>query len=326
MNLHQLVVFCEVVDQGLNLSAAAQRLRRSQPSITRQVQELEEELGAPLFLRKRSKILQLTPYGREVLTSARRIVRELHAIRGAGEDTSAAVQGDLTIATTHSQARYTLPLVIRRFAAAYPFVRLILRQGTPAQCVERVAQGTADVAICTETLGGLKDILSLPCYRLNRSVVVPRAHPLLKLKTLTLEAIARYPLITYDEGFSGRWFMEHAFSERNLEPRVVLRAIDADVCKAYVEIGLGIAILANIGFDKARDRELRCIDARHLFPSSTLRLMCRRHSYLRHYVLAFIGMFAPQLSGSVMERALTEDRMPPHVPVPELDRQRPTRG
>lgn len=316
MNLRQLITLCEIVDKGLKLSAAAQSLHRSQPSITRQMQELEEELGTQLFLRRRNKILGLTPHGREILTKARRIIREVHSIRSASENADAA--GEFTIATTHTQARYALPRVIHQFKTRYPQVRLSLRQGTPVQCVELVARGTVDIAICTETPGDPEEIVGIPAYRLNRSVVVPRGHALLRVKSLTLEAVARYPIITYDQGFSARWVLDRAFSERGLEPDVVLSAIDADVSKTYVEMGLGIAILATIAFDAARDKGLRSIDARHLFPASTLRVAVRRHGYLRPYMLEFIRMFAPHVTRERVDRVLAGERVTPPRKIPEL--------
>lgn len=318
MNLRQLVTLCQVADQGLKLSAAAQALHRSQPSVTRQIQELEQELGTQLFLRRRNKILGLTPHGREILGSARRILAEIQSIRSTADATEATAQGEFTVATTHTQARYTLPRVIGRFKARYPLVRLSLRQGTPVQCVELVARGAVDIAICTEPRDELEDVIGIPVYRLTRSVVVPRGHPLLKSKPLTLEAIARHPVITYDEGFSGRWVLDHAFSERGLEPNVVLSAIDADVSKAYVEMGLGIAILATIAFDPSRDAALRSIDARALFPASKLRVAVRRHGYLRPYMFDFIGMFAPRLPRASIQRALLGERVPLPRTLPEL--------
>ena len=318
MNLRQLLTLCEVVDQGLKLSAAALSLHRSQPSVTRQIQELEQELGVTIFVRKRNRILELTPQGREILLSARRILKEVHNIRGASDDLAEPVQGEFTVATTHTQARYTLPPVIGVFKQAYPNVRLSLRQATPVQCCELVARGAVDIAICTETRDELEDVVEIPCYRLNRSVVVPRAHPLLKVKSLTLEAIARYPVITYDDGFSGRWVLDRAFSRRGLNPNVVLSAIDADVSKAYVEMGLGIAILATIAFDSKRDANLRRIDASHLFAASTLRVVVRRNSYLRAYMLSFIRMFAPRLRQPAIDDALAGHAVASRRNLPEL--------
>lgn len=318
MNLRQITTLCEVVDQGLKLSAAAQALHRSQPSITRQIQELEQELGTQLFLRKRNRILDLTPQGREVLASARRILHELNKIKSAGEDMAGASRGELIVATTHTQARYTLPRVITRFKSEYPLVQLSLKQGTPVQCAELVARGAADIAICTETQDELEEVAAIPCYLLNRSVVVPRGHPLLKVKRLTLEAVVRYPIITYAEGFSGRSVLNQAFLDRGLAPNVVMSAIDADVSKAYVEMGLGIAILATIAFDGKRDTGLRAIDARHLFAASVLRVAVRRHGYLRPYVHAFIQTFAPKVTRPVVERALAGERVPSPAQLPEL--------
>lgn len=304
MNLRQLITLCEVVDRGLKLSAAAHSLHRSQPSITRQIQELERELKARLFVRKRNRILELTPQGREILASARRILKEVHNIRGTSDEVAHAVKGAFTIATTHTQARYTLPRSIWEFKAAYPHVQLSLRQGTPVQCRELVARGAVDIAICTETRDEPEDIVDIPCYRLNRSVVVPPRHPLLRERTLTLEAIARYPVITYDDGFSARWAVDGAFQLRGLKPNVVLSAIDADVSKAYVEMGLGIAILATVAFDRKRDANLRIRDARHLFSPSTLSVVVRRNSYLRSYIRTFIAQFAPRLPKTAIDAAL----------------------
>jgi LysR family transcriptional regulator, cys regulon transcriptional activator len=318
VNLRQLVTLCEVVDQGLKLSAAAQTLHRSQPSITRQIQELEEELGAPIFVRRRNRLLELTPQGREILASARRVLQELQNIRSASDDLAEVARGDFTLATTHTQARYTLPRVIHRFKGLYPNVHLSLRQATPVQCCELVARGAVDLAICTETRDPPNDVVEIPCYRLNRSVVVPPGHALLKVKPLTLEAIARFPVITYDDGFSARWVLDRAFSARGLAPHVVLSAIDADVSKAYVEMGLGIAILATIAFDAQRDADLRMIDARHLFAPSTLRVVVRRNSYLRAYMLSFISMFAPKLTRSTIQKALAGEPVRAARRLPEL--------
>lgn len=318
MNLRHLITLCEVVDRGLKLSAAAQALHRSQPSITRQIQELEQELGIALFARRRNRILHLTPQGREIVASARRIVKELENIRSTSDDFADKAHGDFTVATTHTQARYALPRVIRQFTQEYPNVRLSLRQGTPVQCSELVARGAVDIAICTETRDPLEEVVAIPCYRLNRSVVVPPGHPLLAAKPLTLAAIARFPVITYDEGFSGRWVLDSAFSRHGLKPNVVLSAIDADVSKAYVEMGLGIAILATIAFDRVRDANLHTILARHLFAPSTLSVVVRRDSYLRAYMLAFIEMFAPKLPHGSIEKALAGEPLPAHRKLPEL--------
>jgi len=304
MNLRQLRSLCEVVDRGLKISDAAQALFRSQPSISRQIQELEAELGIAIFRRKRNRVLELTPQGVEVLAIARRIVNDVDNLGRLGAELAAVEQGEFVIATTHTQARYTLPDVVERFQRSYPRVRLSLRQGTPAQCCELVLRRQADIAICTETAERSTDLVQIPCFLLNRSVVVPRRHPLLRVKPLSLEALARYPVITYDEGFSGRWIVNQAFADRDLKPTVVLSAIDADVSKTYVEKGLGIAILATVAFDGRRDGRLARIDARHLFAPSRLNVVARPDVYLRGYMLEFVRLFAPHLRKGEVERRL----------------------
>jgi LysR family cys regulon transcriptional activator len=220
------------------------------------------------------------------------------------DELSQVAAGEFSIATTHTQARYTLPRVIRNFMASHPRVKLNLRQGTPAQCCELVAQGRADIAICTETQNLPAEVVVMPCYGLSRSVVTPPRHPLLRVKSLTLAAIARYPIITYDEGFSARSIVDKAFADSGLTPNVVLSAIDADVSKAYVEMGLGIAILATIAFDARKDVNLRRLDAKRLFAPSTLGIVVRRNSYLRSYMIDFMQLFAPALKKSDVVRTV----------------------
>jgi LysR family cys regulon transcriptional activator len=304
VNLRQLKSLVEIVDRGLRITGAAAGLNRSQSSLTRQVQELERELGIDLFVRSRNRILGITPKGQEVVNIARRMLVEAQNMRRVGEEGEGDATGSLTVATTHTQARYTLPAVIGPFMRRYPNVRLALTEGNPAQCHELVARGAADLAISTETTVASAELVQLPCYRLNRSVITPPRHPLLRVKPLTIEAIARFPVITYAEGFSGRGIVNRAFSERGLEPNVVFSAIDADVSKAYVELGIGIAILATIAFDAKRDAGLRRIDARHLFKPSNLNIVVRRHSSPRGYTLAFVRMFAPRLRVADIEGAI----------------------
>ena len=304
MTLQQLRALCAIVDGGLHLSSAATTLHRSQPALTRQVQALEQDLGTEVFQRKRNRIVDLTPAGVKILAVARRVVAEADSLRRVADDVSAADRGDLTVATTHTQARYTLPPVIRKFMQRHEGVRLALRQGTPAKCAEMVAAGQADLGICTEVVDPPPGVVQLPCYLLERCVVTPPRHPLLRAKPLTLAAIARYPIITYDAGFSGRRITDQAFADAGLQPRVIMSAVDADVSKAYVELGLGIAILASIAFDRKRDAGLRRIDASHLFKPSRLAVVLRRNAYLRGYMVAFIQMFAPSASAAEIRRAL----------------------
>ena len=309
MNLKQLKALCEVVDRGYTISGAAHSLFRTQPSITRQIQELEKELGIELFERKRNKILDMTPQGREVVAIARRMLDDARNMQRVSDDLSQLAAGEFSIATTHTQARYTLPPVIRKFMASHPRVKLNLRQGTPAQCCELVAQGRADIGICTETQNLPDEVVLMPCYGLSRSLVTPAKHPLLRMKALTLAAIARYPIITYDEGFSARSIVDRAFADAGLTPNVVLSAIDADVSKAYVEMGLGVAILATIAFDARKDVNLRQRDTKRLFAPSTLGIVVRRKSYLRGYMVDFMRLFAPALKQSNVDKVIAGGRL-----------------
>lgn len=319
MNLRQLKALCEVIDRGLSISGASQSLYRTQPSITRQIQELEKELGLDLFIRQRNRLLDVTPQGREIVAIARRMLDDASNIQRLSDELSQVAAGEFSIATTHTQARYVLPQVIRTFMGEHPKVKLNLRQGTPAQCHYLVAQGKADIAICTETQEPPEDVVVIPCYGLSRSVVTPPGHPLLRVKSLTLAAVARYPIITYDEGFSARSIVDKAFTDSGIAPNVVLSAIDADVSKAYVEMGLGIAILATIAFDPKRDINLRRVDAKRLFPPSTLGIVVRRNNYLRGYMLDFMRLFAPALKKLDIRKAVSgRGAVAPKGPLPAL--------
>jgi len=295
MNLLHLRALCEIVDQNLHLSNAAQALHRSQPALTRQLQQLEDELGVKLFERNRNRLIRLTGHGHSIVQIARRMVVDADDITRVAHENIDAGRGELRIATTHTQARYTLPPIIQKFTAKFGGVTLSLLQGTPSQCCDMVARGLADIGICTEA-GARSDVVQLPCYRLTRVVITPPRHPLLRVKPLNLAALARYPVITYAEGFSGRAVFDKTFRDAGLTPAVVLSAIDADVSKAYVEMGMGIAVLARVAFEPSRDKQLRRIDASHLFPSSNLNLVTRPNSFLRGFILDFIQMFAPSLT------------------------------
>jgi LysR family cys regulon transcriptional activator len=295
MNLLQLKALCEIVEHGLHLSQAAQTLHRSQPTLSRQIQQLENELGVKLFERNRNRLISLTSQGKEIFEIARRMVSDARDIDRVAQEQVAGGHGELAVATTHTQARYTLPAVIHRFMEKHPGVALSLLQGTPAQCCDMVAHGQADIAICTET-GPREDIVPISCYLLRRIVITPPRHPLVRARPLTLEAIAQYPIITYAEGFSGRAIVNKTFHNAGLTPKVLLSAIDADISKAYVEMGLGIAILASVAFDPKRDKPLRRLPADHLFEASRLNVVLRPNAYLRGFALSFIQMFAPDIS------------------------------
>ena len=306
MNLRQIQTLCEIVDCGLRVSGAAEATNRSQPSVSRQIKDLEEELGFLLFSRKRNKILGLTPKGEEILKMARRIVQEAENMRRFGRDSSVAEEGELTLATTHTQARYVLPQVIQRFVKRYPRVRLTLLQGNPVQCRQMIVSGAADIAICAEVNTPSGEILDIPCYRLHRAVITPVKHPLLDQPRLTLKLLSEYPIITYGDGYSARLVIDHTFSDAGFKPNIVMRAIDADVSKAYVEMGMGIAILANVAFSPRKDSGLRRIKADHLFASSLLSVVVRRNVFLPRYMLSFITMFAPHQDRKIIEKAIAE--------------------
>jgi LysR family transcriptional regulator, cys regulon transcriptional activator len=306
MKLQQLRYLCEVANQGLNLSKAAETLHTSQPGISKQIRLLEDELGVDIFVRNGKRVVETTPPGRVIIEIAERILLDAKNLKQVGQEFANEATGSLTIATTHTQARYALPTAIKNFTARYPQVKLILRQGSPTQISEFVTSGSADIAIATEAIELFADLVMLPCYKWNRCIVVPPRHPLLKLEKLTLEALAQYPIITYDFAFTGRSKINQAFDAKKLTPNVVLTAIDADVIKTYVELGLGIGILAQMAFDPKRDQHLRSIDASHLFEPSTTRIGIGRNSYLRGYVYDFIEIFAPHLTHEVVTAAMKE--------------------
>lgn len=304
MKLQQLRYLCEIANQDLNLSRAAKNLHTSQPGISKQVQLLEEELGVEIFLRHGKRIIKITPPGQTILKIAGRIIRDTENLRKVSQEFTDESGGTLTIATTHTQARYALPSVIKRFTARYPKVRLILRQGSPTQIAALVTSGEADIAIATEAIELFHELVMLPCYEWNRCVIVPPKHPLLKLQSLTLNAISQYPIITYDFAFTGRSKINQAFEALGLTPNVVLTAIDSDVIKTYVELKLGIGILAKMAYEPERDKHLRAIDASHLFEPSTTRIGISRNSYLRSYVFDFIEMFSPHLDKTTVTTAM----------------------
>jgi LysR family cys regulon transcriptional activator len=304
MKLQQLRYVCEVARQSLNLSNAAEALHTSQPGISKQIRSLEEELGVNIFVRHGKRVVAVTEPGKAILDIAQRMLKDVESLKQVGEEFTEEDNGRLTIATTHTQARYALPNVVHRFTRRYPAVRLSLRQGSPTQISEMVTSGEADIAIATEAIDQYEDLVMLPCYKWNRCVLVQPGHPLLKVRKLTVEAIAAFPIITYDFAFTGRSRINQAFSAKGLTPNVVLTAIDADVIKTYVELGLGVGIVAMMAYDPKRDTHVRAIDASHLFEPSTTRIGIRKNSYLRGYTYDFIEMFAPHLRREVVNDAM----------------------
>jgi LysR family cys regulon transcriptional activator len=308
MNLHQLRFIREAVRQNFNLTEAAKALHTSQPGVSKAIIELEEELGVDVFTRHGKRIRGLTEPGRQILKSAEMIMQEVEALKRIGKEFAAQDSGSLTIATTHTQARYSLPKVVQAFTQKYPKVRLSLLQGNPKQIAEMVLKDQADLAIATEAIAAIDGLVSLPCYQWEHVVVVPKDHPLLKAKALTLEDLATYPLITYDSAFAGRNKIDHAFSLRSLTPDILLEAIDADVIKTYVELGMGVGIIAGMAFDPERDKSLQAIKAGHLFGSNVSRLALKQGAYLRSYVYTFIELLTPTLNRKLMEKLLTGEK------------------
>ena len=311
MNLQQLRSVREAVRQGFNLTEVAEVLHTSQPGVSRQIRELEDELGVEIFVRAGKRLTGLTPPGVAVLPIVERMLLEADNLRRAGADFAAQERGTLTIATTHSQARYALPPAVRDFSAAHPEVVLHLHQGSPQQVAQLLRSGEADIGIATEALAGYDDLVALPCYRWTHAVVVPNGHVLAQEaargEQLTLQRLAEFPLITYETGYTGRSHIDEAFRRQELTPNLVLAAMDADVIKTYVELGMGVGLIAAMAYDEQRDTALHAIDVRHLFATNMTRLALRRGSYLRRYAFEFIRSFAPPLTRAVIEQALAKE-------------------
>ena len=308
MNLHQLRFVREAVRQNFNLTEAAKALFTSQPGVSKAIIELEEELGVDIFSRHGKRIRGLTEPGRAVLKAVEVIMQEIDGLKHIGNEFAAHDSGSFTIATTHTQARYSLPKVVQAFTQKFPKVRLSLLQGNPKQVADMVLMGQADLAIATESIANVDGLISLPCYQWEHLVVVPPEHPLLKSKSITLEELAAYPLITYDSAFTGRNKIDHAFTLRNLKPDVLLEAIDADVIKTYVELGLGVGIIAGMAFDTERDKNLRAIPAGHLFGTNVSRVALKQGAYLRSYVFTFIELLTPTLNRKLVEQVLSGEK------------------
>jgi len=304
MTLQQLEAVCGIVSNGFNISAAAEALNRSQPTLSRQVQEIERELGVRIFVRTRNKVIALTPKGEEVLRVSQRIVRDARNLTQLVIAEASDGAGELKIATTHLHARYSLPSVMKRFAARFAGVLLTLRQGDPLQCCQLVAAGDADIGITTASEKTGSEIVTIPAYKLSRCVIAPRNHPITREETLTLKKLAQYPIVAYSTPFSGRWIVDDAFARAGLRPRIVCSAIDADVSKTYVEIGMGIAVLARVAFNPARDRGLVAINADHLFQPSIVNLVIRKYSYLSRHAHEFVSLFAPHVGADLIRRSM----------------------
>ncbi|MDH2435185.1 HTH-type transcriptional regulator CysB [Pokkaliibacter sp. MBI-7] len=303
MKLQQLRYIWEVAKHDLNVSATAQSLYTSQPGISKQIRLLEDELGVEIFSRSGKHLTHVTPAGESILSMAGEILRRVESIKQVAQEFSNERKGSLSIATTHTQARYALPPVIKSFMGRYPDVSLHMHQGTPMQIAEEAADGTVDFAIATEAMEHFSDLIMMPCYTWNRSVVVPRNHPLTQVGKLTLEDVARYPLVTYVFGFTGRSKLDDAFNSKGLHPRVVFTAVDADVIKTYVRLGLGVGIIASMAVLPEVDDDLVALDASELFEPSQTKIGFRKGTFLRGYMYDFLELFAPHLTRDRVQKA-----------------------
>ncbi|MEG2632947.1 MAG: CysB family HTH-type transcriptional regulator, partial [Comamonas sp.] len=309
MNFQQLRSVRETVRRGFNLTEVAQALYTSQPGVSRQIRELEEELGVQIFVRAGKRLTGLTPPGESLMPIVEKLLFEADNLRRAGLDFSTSDQGRLSIAATHSQARYALPQVVRDFRSRFPQVVLHLHQGSPQQVAQMLLSGEADIGVATEALSTHDELVTLPCYRWTHSIVVPPGHALLDIEgPLTLAQLVQHPIITYEQGYTGRAHIDEAFAREGLAPDVVLSAMDADVIKTYVELGMGVGIVASIAVDAERDRHLRLLDAGHLFEVNLTRLGLRRGAWLRGYAFHFIESFVPTLTRDVVAKALEVTR------------------
>jgi len=309
MNFQQLRSVREAARRDFNLTEVANALFTSQPGVSRQIRELEEELGVVIFERNGKRLTGLTPPGKGILKIVERLLVEAENLQQASAEFAAQDSGTLTVAVTHTQARYALPQVVQSFRNAFPGVRIALQQSAPEHIAEWVLSGKADIGIATEGLSAFPDLVSFPCYRWSHLVVAPEGHPIFtSSQPLRLEDLAEHPLITYDVGFTGRSHIDAAFVEAGLAPDIVLTAMDSDVIKQYVSLGMGVGIVASMAFDHGRDKGMRAIEASHLFAPNVTRLAVRKGSYLRAYAYHFIERFAQGYTRSDIEKALQAEQ------------------
>lgn len=306
MNLQQFRFLREAARQKFNITAAARVLHTSQPGISKAIIDLEEELGVSIFARAGKRILGLTPPGQQVLLAAERVMEEIDNLKKLSRDYAGSPSGTLRVATTHTQARYVLPPVVQRFAEKFPQVRFKLLQADPPHIAQMLINGQADVGIATESLADATGLRSIPVYDWQHVAIVPPAHALAKFQTtpgkLTLKDLARNPLVTYEVHFTGRGKIDAAFAAVNIEPSIVLEAIDADVIKTYVQLGMGVGIVAGVAVDPQRDR-LAMLPCGHLFGTNTTRLAVKQGAYLRGFVYSFIELLTPQWDKRKLEEA-----------------------
>lgn len=304
MKLQQLRYIVEIQRQGLNVSEAAESLYTSQPGISKQVKLLEDELGIAIFERSGKRFTAITEPGKVVLGIAERILRESDNLKRAAAEYATGDSGRLVLAATHTQARYALPVVVRDFVAHHPSVKLEMHQGSPTQIAEWVAAGEADIGIATESLDQYPQLVTLPVRQWSHCIIAPEGHPILQSQPVSLHELVRWPLVTYDTAFTGRSRINRAFERIGAVPNIALTALDADVIKTYVSLGLGLGIISALAFDAQRDIGLVALDAAHLFESNTTRLALRRGTFLRRYDYDLISLFAPHLTRRVVEMSM----------------------
>jgi LysR family cys regulon transcriptional activator len=305
MNLHQFRFVQEAARRDLNLTETAKALFTSQPGISKAILELEAELGVDIFARHGKRLRRITEPGREVLKSIEVIMREVGNLKRIGEEFSMQDAGTLSIATTHSQARYFLPEPVAQLRKRFPKVTISLHQGSPEQVARMVRDEVADIGLATEALADVPELVTLPCYEWRHAVVMPAGHPLAQIERISLEDLALLPLVSYHPSFSGRTRVDQAFAARNLKPNIVLEAIDADVIKTYVRVGLGVGIVAEPAVrDDPPGGDLVARPVGHLFGSNVTRIAFKRGAYLRNFVYAFAEMLSDRLNRKLIDGAM----------------------
>ena len=306
MKLQQLRCICQIVQSGFNISKASEALNTSQPGVSKQIKLLENEIGIKVFQRNGKRLVGLTEPGEMVLGSIEAILQESNNIKVISEEYIEKDQGTFTIATTHTQARYKLPRVVEEFVKKYPKINLNIHQGNPSQVTDQIINGEADVGIATESINLSKDIHTIPCYQWNRCIVMPKNHPLTEVRRIKLEDLAAYPMITYDYAFTGSTIVSEVFKNANIEPNIMLTAIDADVIKTYVSLNMGIGLIAEMAYEATSDHPMVSRDVSHLFPLSTTYIGIRRDNFLRKYTSDFIRMFIPKVSENELKKILNK--------------------
>lgn len=292
MKLQQLRCVYEIVNSNFNVSNAAEKLHTSQPGVSKQIQLLEDEVKVKIFVRNGKRLVGLTEPGQFVYEAISEILKKEKNIQHISDNYSKSGEGVFTIATTHTQARYKLPEAVEWFIKKYPNIKLNIHQGNPMQVTEQVESGEADIGIATESIGNNEKIYTLPCYQWNRILVTPYNHQLTKLKKpISLDDLSLHPIITYDYAFTGSTSVSKVFKQAHILPNIVLTAIDADVIKTYVNLNLGIGLIAEMAYDKHKDQDLTPISVSHLFPPSTTLLGIRKDLFIREFVFDFIGRF-----------------------------------